>query len=361
METLDKFIVYVEEIESLKELSNEEIGVFFRAVTEYVKSGIVPNLPERLIFPFRFITAHISRDQKKYKDISEKRKIAGKKGLDSRMKNSEGGLSEENKKCVRDAERWGGNTKQYVEDTEKCIEEAEKCVKDTEKYVEEAEKCVENVEQCVEDTEKRVEEAEKCIEDTEKYVEEAEKYVEDTEKCIEEAEKCVENVEQCVESINQDNGTNICERFDEYNGEDIGENFYKDIESIREDFDQDNGTSIRDAFDEDNGTSIRDAFDKDNGTKGEEDLKKTGGRNIKECFEEFWNAYPNKTGRNGAAVEYMCMFTGKKSHFEIMKVLNEFKKSEEWKKGDGTNVPPPQKWLSDLKKFGDKPFIFSSS
>ena len=38
-----------------------------------------------------------------------------------------------------------------------------------------------------------------------------------------------------------------------------------------------------------------------------------------------------------------------------------FKKSEKWKKGDGTNVPPPQKWLSDLKKFGDKPFIFSSS
>ena len=149
METLDKFIVYVEEIESLKELSNEEIGIFFRAVTEYVKSGIVPNLPERLIFPFRFITAHISRDQKKYKDISEKRKIAGKKGLDSRMKNSEGGLSEEKEKCVRDTERLGGNTKQYVEDTEKCIEEAEKCVKDTEKYVEEAEKCIENVEQCI--------------------------------------------------------------------------------------------------------------------------------------------------------------------------------------------------------------------
>ncbi|MBO7254030.1 MAG: hypothetical protein J6V36_01860 [Clostridia bacterium] len=333
---MDKFIVYVEEIESLKELSNEEIGIFFRAVTEYVKSGIAPNLPERLIFPFRFITAHISRDQKKYKDISEKRKIAGKKGLDSRMKNSESGLSEENEKyavnveqCIEDTKQHVGDTKQCVGDTEQGVRNTKQCVVYTEQHSGETEKCVENVE-------RRIESTERCVEETKKDVEGEEQHVGDTEQ-YENAEENAVYFQGYEAEINNNNSN---------------EELKKSVE---------NEFLSEESFKEDNAGDKEEIFNKDNGKNIGESFQKNGGRNIKECFEEFWNAYPNKTGRNGAAIEYMCMFTGKKSHFEIMNVLNDFKKSDEWKKGDGTNVPPPQKWLSDLKKFGDKHFIFSSS
>ncbi len=331
MLALDKFIVYVEEIESLKELSNEEIGIFFRAVTEYVKSGIVPNLPERLIFPFRFITAHISRDQKKYKDISEKRKIAGRKGLDSRMKNSESGLSEENEKYV-------GSVEQCIEETEQCVESVEQCIGETKQLVGRVEQCigetkqlVGSVGQCIGETKQLVGNVEQCIGETEQCVGSVEQCIGETEQCVESVEQCIGETEQCVGSV-----------------------------ELRGWFEK-NGENIREDFKENSEINIGESFKEDTETNKEENFEKKCGRNIKECFEEFWDEYPNKTGRNGAAVEYMCMFTGNKSHSEIMNVLNDFKKSEEWKKGDGTNVPTPQKWLSDLKKFGDKHFIFSSS
>ena len=77
---MEKFLVYVEEIEALKELSNEEMGVFIRAMVYFVKTGIVPELSEKMRYAFRFVVAHIARDQKKYADVSEKRRNSGKKG-----------------------------------------------------------------------------------------------------------------------------------------------------------------------------------------------------------------------------------------------------------------------------------------
>ena len=210
MAELDKFIVYVEEIESLKELSNEEIGIFFRAVTEYVKSGIVPNLPERLVFPFRFITAHISRDQKKYKDISEKRKIAGKKGLDARMRNKESGLSEENEKYVENVKNCVEEAEKCVEDTEQCVENAKQCFVYTEQHSGETEQRVENTKQCVGETEQRVGNANQCVVyteqnsgETEQRVGNVEQHIESTEQCTEEPKKYVDeelfvgDAEQC--------------------------------------------------------------------------------------------------------------------------------------------------------------------
>ena len=77
---LDKFIIYIEEMNALKELKDEEMGIFFRAMISFAETGKVPPLPEKLLFVFRLITAHIERDHKKYMDVCEKRRIAGKKG-----------------------------------------------------------------------------------------------------------------------------------------------------------------------------------------------------------------------------------------------------------------------------------------
>jgi hypothetical protein len=77
---MEKFLVYVEEIEALKELSDEEMGIFFRAMVHFVKTGEIAQLPEKMLFAFRFVAAHIKRDMDKYASVSEKRRNAGKKG-----------------------------------------------------------------------------------------------------------------------------------------------------------------------------------------------------------------------------------------------------------------------------------------
>ena len=82
----EKFIVYIEELEALKELTDEEFGIFMRAMIEFVETGKIPPLPEKLIFAFRLVAAHIERDQQKYAKISEKRKSAGKKGWEATRK-----------------------------------------------------------------------------------------------------------------------------------------------------------------------------------------------------------------------------------------------------------------------------------
>ena len=82
----DKFLVYLEEFDILKSVSNEEMGMFIRALIEFVRTGEVPVLDEKLEFAFRFITAHIERDQKKYREMTAKRSIAGKKGQEAKRK-----------------------------------------------------------------------------------------------------------------------------------------------------------------------------------------------------------------------------------------------------------------------------------
>ena len=85
----DKFLIYIEEFDFLKGISNEEMGIFIRALIEFVRTGEAPVLDEKLTFAFQFISAHIARDQKKYKEVTKKRSIAGKKGQEIKKKMKE--------------------------------------------------------------------------------------------------------------------------------------------------------------------------------------------------------------------------------------------------------------------------------
>ena len=72
--------VYYDWAEVTATLSDAERGRLITALVQYAKAGILPELTgaERHLFPM--FQAQIDRDRDDYKEISEKRKIAGKRG-----------------------------------------------------------------------------------------------------------------------------------------------------------------------------------------------------------------------------------------------------------------------------------------
>ena len=78
-------------------LSNEQCGILFKAIFEYVDTGNVPeieNLTVKVLFSF--IASQIDENAKKWKETCRKRSEAGKKGM---------------------ATRWGDNKNNKVKQT----------------------------------------------------------------------------------------------------------------------------------------------------------------------------------------------------------------------------------------------------
>ncbi len=375
-----KFIVYGDELDALKELTNEEIGILIRAEAKYIDDEIEPELPLKLLLPFRFLAAHVMRDQKKYKDLSERRSAAGKKGAEAKHKKQEHEIQEQGEsKAIKNSASIGEIEFERDSENKKCEEEKQR-KRDMKRDMK---KNTDNHDSYFADTKSNGAE-----ESFQKYLEEMaeseyskgdSRYKAETEGFEGEYREHIPEIkeigfdegprkylEEMAESEYSKGDSRYkaeTEGFEGEYGEYIPENseasVIKSVPHIPDIFieprNEVNTPAISRNIEVDtpkesphgiNGyRSFQDSQNADTSKEG------SFGRNVRMCFEEFWEAYPKKIEKNCAAVEYMSMFTGEKSHFAIMNALNNCKKSEQWKEGNGKLIPLPRKWLSDLKSY----------
>ena len=79
-ELKSSFILYTNYHEILKDLSDEDAGILFKAILEYKALGEIGELPSHLNLAFKFIKNQFDLDDKKYKEFAEKQKANGLKG-----------------------------------------------------------------------------------------------------------------------------------------------------------------------------------------------------------------------------------------------------------------------------------------
>ncbi len=75
------FILYLDRKKEIDLLSNEQCGILFKAIFQYVDTGNVPeieNLTVKVLFSF--IASQIDENAKKWKETCRKRSEAGKRG-----------------------------------------------------------------------------------------------------------------------------------------------------------------------------------------------------------------------------------------------------------------------------------------
>ncbi len=76
----DSFLIFTDNLDVVSELSDSEAGVLLKAIAQYVTTGTTPELPKLVKVVFTPIKNSIDRNNKKYIDVVEKRKQAGKMG-----------------------------------------------------------------------------------------------------------------------------------------------------------------------------------------------------------------------------------------------------------------------------------------
>jgi hypothetical protein len=82
------FVLYADQIDLIKELTDEEAGILIKHIFLYVNDKN-PTLENRLVkIAFEPIKTQLKRDLIKYESVREKRSIAGKASADSKKQNS---------------------------------------------------------------------------------------------------------------------------------------------------------------------------------------------------------------------------------------------------------------------------------
>jgi len=79
-ENKNSFILYSNYYEILKDLSDEDAGILFKAILQYQATKEEIKLPANIAIAFKFIKNQFDIDDKKYKEYSEKQKANGLKG-----------------------------------------------------------------------------------------------------------------------------------------------------------------------------------------------------------------------------------------------------------------------------------------
>ena len=74
------FVVYHSYRECFEDLSDEEVGILFKAMLSYSETGEMPDMPKPLKVAFRFIKHQIDANKEKYIEKCNKRSEAGAKG-----------------------------------------------------------------------------------------------------------------------------------------------------------------------------------------------------------------------------------------------------------------------------------------
>ena len=64
----DSFVFRCDYIEKLSQFSTEELGVLVRALSEYVKDGVIPEIDKGLMIAFNMIKVDVDKDIKKYEE-----------------------------------------------------------------------------------------------------------------------------------------------------------------------------------------------------------------------------------------------------------------------------------------------------
>lgn len=79
------FILYIERKKEIDMLSNEQCGILFKAIFEYVDTGNIPEFEDLAVkLMFSVFKAQINREAEKWKETCRKRSEAGKKGMVTR-------------------------------------------------------------------------------------------------------------------------------------------------------------------------------------------------------------------------------------------------------------------------------------
>lgn len=74
------FVVYHSYGECFEDLSDEEVGILFKAMLSYSETGEIPEMPKPLKVAFRFIKQQMDANKEKYIEKCNKRSEAGAKG-----------------------------------------------------------------------------------------------------------------------------------------------------------------------------------------------------------------------------------------------------------------------------------------
>ena len=76
----NSFLMYHEYREILEDLTNEELGMLFRAILDYEIDGVEPNFTGMLKMAFKVIKGNLDRDSQKYDKRCETSSENGKLG-----------------------------------------------------------------------------------------------------------------------------------------------------------------------------------------------------------------------------------------------------------------------------------------
>ena len=120
----ESFIVHSDDAECVDALSDEGAGRLFKALLNYSKSGKQPELSGAELMAFMFMKKQLDRDSEKYREICEKRRVAG--ALGGRPKKEEEkakafeNMQEEAKEPDTDS------VSETEKDTENCFTKREK-------------------------------------------------------------------------------------------------------------------------------------------------------------------------------------------------------------------------------------------
>jgi hypothetical protein len=341
---MEKFLVYVEEIEALKELSNEEMGVFFRAMVYFVKTGIVPELSEKMRYAFRFVVAHIERDQKKYSDVSAKRRNSGRKGAQATWEKKKGqDIKLEEVVFVSDDFEKFHNT--AADDIGKSFEggfENDNPPKDNDFCEEGVTEHFQRDDFCEEGGSEHFERDNFCEEGGSEHFER-------DDFCEEGGSEHFERDDFCEEGVTDHSQEGGLRK--------IG--FLID-ESKREKKSLFKRTSGRIGFsitDSDGSTKLKPCctscgFDREEVLMAAEE-KTPNGTNApskgRDLFEEFWKSYPKKVNESSARKAYISQKLTLDEHKKMMASLEKQKRSSQWKRENGRFIPFPTKWIVERR------------
>ena len=92
----NSFVLYTDINETLQYLDNEEKGIIFQAILDYQITGEVPDLPRDLLLFFSTIKTDLDKNDKKYTEVVNARREAGKKGGKQTKQNKQNEANEAN-------------------------------------------------------------------------------------------------------------------------------------------------------------------------------------------------------------------------------------------------------------------------
>lgn len=90
------FLIYLDYEEHFNLMTDEQLGKLIRAIMEYEKTRIIPELDGMVKMAFSFIKAQLDRDREKYEDKCAKNRENGKKG----------GRPKQNQTVIKKTERF---------------------------------------------------------------------------------------------------------------------------------------------------------------------------------------------------------------------------------------------------------------